>query len=140
MKGDFINEILTEWSHRIDDGKPNPKDCYHVSILSQVLYEMNLPEEFIGEFISNLNTEQGNVCEVSFETSSMPIYRRGLGFVHHHHHDDPAPEPPVDSGEMTGDGGAVAGDGGAGGGDGMSDNDDNDDDKKDDENADDENE
>lgn len=62
---EFINEILKEWASRIENGKPNPADCYHISLLSQVLREMKLSNEFIGEFIGNLNTEQKNTCEIN---------------------------------------------------------------------------
>ena len=62
---EFINEILKEWASRIENGKPNPADCYHVSLLSQVLREMKLSNDFIGEFIGNLNTEQKNTCEIN---------------------------------------------------------------------------
>lgn len=62
---EFINEILKAWASLIENGKPNPNDCYHVSLLSQVLREMKLSNEFIGEFIGNLNTEQENTCEIN---------------------------------------------------------------------------
>ena len=84
---DFIDEILQEWAQTIENGKPDPTDCYHVSLLSQVLYEMNLSTEFIGEFIGNFNVEQGNICEVSYTGSYDSGSRRYGGFRFRHHHD-----------------------------------------------------
>lgn len=68
---EFINEILKAWASRIENGKPNPNDCYHVALLSQVLREMKLSNDFVGEFIGNLNTEQKNTCEINSVDSGI---------------------------------------------------------------------
>ena len=39
---ELINEILSEWAYRVDDGQPNPKNEKHLSQLSIVLSEMGL--------------------------------------------------------------------------------------------------
>lgn len=39
---ELINEILLEWSYRVDDGMPNPKNPKHIAELSLVLTEMGL--------------------------------------------------------------------------------------------------
>jgi hypothetical protein len=38
----LINEILTEWAYRIDNGMPNPKNPTHLKELGIVLSEMGL--------------------------------------------------------------------------------------------------
>jgi hypothetical protein len=39
---ELINEILSEWAYRVDDGQPNPKNKKHLAELSIVLSEMGL--------------------------------------------------------------------------------------------------
>jgi hypothetical protein len=39
---ELINEILSEWAYRVDDGQPNPKNEKHLAELSIVLSEMGL--------------------------------------------------------------------------------------------------
>lgn len=67
---EFINEILKAWASLIENGKPNPNDCSHVVLLSQVLREMKLSNKFISEFIGNLNTEQENTCEINSDLAT----------------------------------------------------------------------
>jgi len=38
----LINEIVSEWSYRVNDGMPNPKNPAHLKELSEVLDEMGL--------------------------------------------------------------------------------------------------
>jgi hypothetical protein len=39
---ELINEILSEWAYRVDDGQPNPKNEKHLAQLSIVLSELGL--------------------------------------------------------------------------------------------------
>jgi len=39
---ELINEILSEWAYRCDDGMPNPKNPTHLKELGVVLSEMGL--------------------------------------------------------------------------------------------------
>ena len=39
---ELINEILSEWAYRVDNGQPNPKNAKHLAELSIVLSEMKL--------------------------------------------------------------------------------------------------
>ena len=41
---ELINEILSEWAYRVDDGQPNPKNEKHLAQLSIVLSEMGLSD------------------------------------------------------------------------------------------------
>jgi len=43
-KSELINDILSEWAYRVDDGQPNPKNPKHIDELSIVLSEMGLGE------------------------------------------------------------------------------------------------
>jgi len=52
-KSELINEILSEWAYRVDDGKPNPKKEKHLAELSIVLSEMGL-SDIKNELFENL--------------------------------------------------------------------------------------
>jgi hypothetical protein len=39
---ELINEILSEWAFRVEDGMPNPKNPTHLKELGFVLSEMGL--------------------------------------------------------------------------------------------------
>ena len=60
---ELINEILSEWAYRVDDGQPNPKNEKHLAELSIVLSEMGLSDikaelfENITEADKNLQTQ-----------------------------------------------------------------------------------
>ena len=43
-KSELINDILSEWAYRVDDGQPNPNNKKHLFELSIVLSEMGLSE------------------------------------------------------------------------------------------------
>jgi len=43
-KSELINEIISEWAYRVDDGQPNPKNPKHMAELSIVLSEMGLSD------------------------------------------------------------------------------------------------
>jgi hypothetical protein len=43
-KSELINEILSEWAYRVDDGQPNPNNKKHLAELSMVLSEMGLSD------------------------------------------------------------------------------------------------
>ena len=50
----LINEILTEWSYRVHDGMPNPKNPLHMVHLEETLNELNLPREVTEKLLQNL--------------------------------------------------------------------------------------
>ena len=50
----LIEKILTEWSYRVPDGMPNPKNTLHLIKLRESMEQLNLPKKFIFEFIQNL--------------------------------------------------------------------------------------
>jgi hypothetical protein len=55
---ELINEILSEWAYRVDDGMPNPKNPTHVNELGLILSEMGL-SHIKNTLIENLLTEKG---------------------------------------------------------------------------------
>ena len=65
---ELINEILSEWSYRVDNGMPDPVNESHIFILSEILSEMGLGS-VKHEIIQNLT-------EIGDKTFSNPILNR----------------------------------------------------------------
>ena len=59
---ELINEILTEWAYRVDDGMPNPKNPTHLKELGIVLSEMGL-SHIKNDLVESLLTEKGKTPE-----------------------------------------------------------------------------
>ena len=59
---ELINEILSEWAYRVDDGMPNPKNPTHIKELGIVLSEMGL-SHIKNDLIENLIVEKGKTPE-----------------------------------------------------------------------------
>ena len=55
---ELINEILSEWAYRVDDGMPNPKNPTHLNELGIVLSEMGL-SHIKNTLVENLLVEKG---------------------------------------------------------------------------------
>ena len=53
----LINEIISEWSYRVNDGMPDVKNQAHLKQLGDVLREMGL-YHIKDELIENLLTEK----------------------------------------------------------------------------------
>ena len=68
-KSELINEILSEWAYRVDDGQPNPKNEKHLVELSIVLSEMGL-SEIKNELFENLR-------EADSKQFSNPVLNKG---------------------------------------------------------------
>ena len=60
MKHPILDKILVEWSVRVHDGKPNPKNPFHIFQLKETMEEMKLPKDFIFEFIQSLFEKRGD--------------------------------------------------------------------------------
>ena len=56
---ELINEILSEWAYRVDDGQPNPKNEKHLAQLSIVLSEMGL-SDIKAELFENITEADKN--------------------------------------------------------------------------------
>ena len=50
----FIDNILNEWAHRTKTGSPNVHDKEDLKHLVAALFEMNMSEDFINEFVGNI--------------------------------------------------------------------------------------
>jgi hypothetical protein len=56
---ELINEIVSDWAYRVNDGMPNPKNPIHVKELENVLSEMGLGH-IKSELLKSLNeAEEG---------------------------------------------------------------------------------
>ena len=58
MNNSIIDKILTEWAYRVHDGMPDIKNPLHIFELKQSMEKLNLPKEFVFEFIQNLFEEK----------------------------------------------------------------------------------
>jgi hypothetical protein len=59
---ELINEILSEWAYRVDDGMPNPKNPIHIKELGIILSEMGL-SHIKNTLVENLLVEKGKTPE-----------------------------------------------------------------------------
>jgi hypothetical protein len=59
---ELINEILSEWAYRCDNGTPNPKNPIHLKELGIVLSEMGL-SHIKNDLVENLLMEKGKTPE-----------------------------------------------------------------------------
>ena len=67
----LIDKILDEWSYRVNDGMPNPKNPLHIVQLRESMEYLQIPETVINGFVNNLteadivkNKESGNTYVV----------------------------------------------------------------------------
>ena len=51
----LIENILTEWAYRVNDGTPNPKNPLHIVQLRESMEYLQIPDDVINEFIQNLS-------------------------------------------------------------------------------------
>ena len=68
----LIKKILVEWSYRLDDGIIDLENYKHLSILREVLSDMELSSEVIIEVMSNITEE---------EKESFPAIKKDTGNV-----------------------------------------------------------
>jgi hypothetical protein len=79
---ELINEILSEWAYRVDDGMPNPKNETHLKQLEIVLSEMKL-SHIKDVLIENLLTEKGKTpqeIEEADKTFTNPILNKKVSY------------------------------------------------------------
>ena len=82
-KSELINEILSEWAYRVDDGQPNPNNQKHLAELSIVLSEMGL-SEIKYELFENLK-------EAESKQFSNPILNKVIKYKNEKGEDKEAP-------------------------------------------------
>ena len=70
-KSELINEILSEWAYRVDNGQPNPKNKKHLAELSIVLSEMGL---------SNIKDELFENIEEADKQFTNPILNKEIPY------------------------------------------------------------
>ena len=79
---ELINEILSEWAYRCDDGMPNPKNPTHLKELSVVLSEMGL-SHIKNALVENLLMEKGKTPQRVKEAEgsfSNPILNKKIKY------------------------------------------------------------
>ncbi len=79
---ELINEILSEWAYRCDDGMPNPKNPTHLKELGIVLSEMGL-SHIKNTLVENLLMEKGKTPEPVKEEEgsfSNPILNKKIKY------------------------------------------------------------
>ena len=52
-----IDDILTEWAYRVNDGMPDVDNPLHMAQLEHSLFDLEFPGQFVVEFMSNLREE-----------------------------------------------------------------------------------
>ena len=55
MKHPIINKILTEWAHRVHDGKPDVKNPVHLVHLRESLEHLKIHEDVVMFLLDELN-------------------------------------------------------------------------------------
>ena len=53
----LIDDILREWSYRVHNGMPDPKNPLHIIELEKTLHELKLPKEVASKLLQNLRKE-----------------------------------------------------------------------------------
>ncbi|MAG27038.1 hypothetical protein CMI47_15980 [Candidatus Pacearchaeota archaeon] len=74
MKNAFIDNLVREWSWRVNDGMPDPKKRSHVRVLEAVLRQYKYSEQFIYEYINQL-TEDKEFKARSKESGRTVVYK-----------------------------------------------------------------
>ncbi len=79
----IIEQILSEWAYRVDDGMPNPKNPTHLKELGIVLSEMGL-SHIKNQLIENLLVEKGKTPEKHVKeaegTFTNPILNKSIKY------------------------------------------------------------
>jgi hypothetical protein len=79
---ELINEIISEWAYRIDDGQPNPKNPTHIKELGFVLSEMGL-SHIKNELIEGLLSEKSKTPQEVDEADKQftnPILNKSIKY------------------------------------------------------------
>ena len=76
MGNSIIDKILTEWAYRVPNGMPNPKNPYHIVILSESLDEMKFPRKAKSILLNKLREESKKVYK------SKMYFRKSFEYVY----------------------------------------------------------
>jgi len=78
-KTKLIDDIMSDWSYRVSDGKPDVNNYEHRVILKNILKEQDVPNDAITMIIQNLAYEKQILQEVDSMRSitGTAIYNRG---------------------------------------------------------------
>jgi hypothetical protein len=74
----LIDKILTEWSYRVHDGMPNPKNPLHIVQLKESLKYLKISEMIIEELVENLINEKKDELKVVKGQNPTTVYHEVL--------------------------------------------------------------
>ena len=80
---ELINEIISEWAYRVDDGMPNPKNPIHVNELGLILSEMGLSHiknTLIENLLNEIGTTPQEVDEAEEGSFKNPILNKVIKY------------------------------------------------------------
>ena len=56
---EIIDDILVDWAYRVHDGMPDINNPLHIANSKETMEKLDLPNDFIFEFIQNLFEDDG---------------------------------------------------------------------------------
>ena len=72
-KKEFIEDVVLEWAFRLKNGQPDLLNESHLILLQDILYEKNIPTEFVFEWLNNIrvnsNENLNSVTTAAFLSS-----------------------------------------------------------------------
>jgi len=75
MKNLFIDNLVREWSWRVNDGMPDPKKRSHVRVLETVLRQYKYSEDFIQAYISQLTEEKTYKAKSTSDSGKIVVFK-----------------------------------------------------------------
>ena len=72
---EIIEDILVEWSYRVHDGMPNPKNALHIIELRESMEELNIPNNVIYRVIENLLNEEQQFYARAKDSGRIVIFK-----------------------------------------------------------------
>ena len=75
----ILDKILIEWSYRVDDGMPNPKNSLHLVELRKVLNELQFSPDLASGLIQNLTEKEDSGGVVVGDTVAKARKKAGKG-------------------------------------------------------------
>tara|TARA_Y100000593_G_C4269792_1_gene316759 strand:- start:68 stop:1408 length:1341 start_codon:yes stop_codon:yes gene_type:complete len=83
MNNSIIDKILTEWAYRVPDGKPDPKNKYHLVKLDEAMTSMKLPNKFKQGLLNKLReiefTNQSSFDDYNKKHKMRPTTKVTIG-------------------------------------------------------------
>ena len=71
----LIDKILLEWSYRVHDGMPNPKNPLHLIHLQETLNELRLPRKVSEKLLQNLRAVEEEFNAIKKDTGNTSSFK-----------------------------------------------------------------